>query len=246
MSRAVRPSHAGHVGYSRSTRHRSGAPEPIKVLEPTFTLSNQNGRNVARGGLAFDPTGERLLVSYLSGRSQLWDVATWTTVDDESFETRDIVRADWSRDGRLVATTAFDGTISIRDGATFEEQTVLVGAEAGLAGLAFSPDNTLLLTNREALLWDLETGTQVGIGFGGSVVDGDESTLPGGSFTADQEELRLVTAADQAALIWNLDTESWADIACRVAGSNLTAHEWNQWGPRDTEPYAICPDQPLR
>lgn len=62
---------------------------------------------------------------------------------------------------------------------------------------------------------------------------------------SDDDGLRLITGTDVSALIWNLDTDTWADLACRVAGSNLTADEWERLGPRDNEPHAICPQYPL-
>lgn len=57
-----------------------------------------------------------------------------------------------------------------------------------------------------------------------------------------QGSSRIVTAP----LIWNLDTDPWAHLACRVAGSSLTAAEWDEWGPSDTDRYAICPQFELR
>ena len=59
------------------------------------------------------------------------------------------------------------------------------------------------------------------------------------------DTLQLITGTDDGALIWNLDTESWAGIACRAAGSNLTPAEWEQWGPRDEDHRAICENFPL-
>ena len=41
----------------------------------------------------------------------------------------------------------------------------------------------------------------------------------------DENGLRLVTGGDTEALIWNLDVDSWVDLACRTAASNLTVAE---------------------
>ncbi len=50
----------------------------------------------------------------------------------------------------------------------------------------------------------------------------------------------LLTASEDSVLYWNLDMSTWADAACRAAGSELTKAEWQQWGPRDTDPHALC------
>jgi hypothetical protein len=59
------------------------------------------------------------------------------------------------------------------------------------------------------------------------------------------DALQLITGTSDSALIWNLDTDSWADIACAAAGSNLTEAEWAQWGPRDEDHRPICEEFPL-
>ena len=59
-----------------------------------------------------------------------------------------------------------------------------------------------------------------------------------GSNVGDQ--LLLLTASEDSVLYWNLDMSTWADAACRAAGSELTEAEWDQWGPRDTDPHALC------
>lgn len=52
--------------------------------------------------------------------------------------------------------------------------------------------------------------------------------------------LQLITGSERGATIWNLDVDSWPEIACRAAGSELTEDEWAQWGPKD-EPYRqVC------
>ena len=90
-------------------------------------------------------------------------------------------------------------------------------------------------TDGRARLWDLASGRQVGKPF---PVD------PGGTpyAVADGALLRVVTPVGTNALIWNLDVEEWADVACRAAGRNMTPTEWTQFGPRDARPRATCPE----
>jgi hypothetical protein len=49
----------------------------------------------------------------------------------------------------------------------------------------------------------------------------------------------------EAISLWNFDTDSWADLACRLAGRNMTRDEWEQIGPRTIEYRATCEAYPL-
>ena len=230
----------GGIDGSRNVEvYRLGEFEPLRVLESPYETERLGQRVL---GLAFDPSGNRLLVADDGGRAQLWNLGSWTTIDDDHLATLDITLGTWSSDGTLAATAAPDGTISIRDGETFEARQVLTGAGhvTHPHPLIFSPDNSLLLTafDGSGRLWDVETGSQIGIAFPQLA-----GTIAG--MNVNEDGLRLMTASEQSALIWNLDTSAWADIACRAAGSNLTAQEWERWGPRDAQRYAIRPDYPL-
>jgi WD40 repeat protein len=88
-----------------------------------------------------------------------------------------------------------------------------------------------------ARLWDVETGQQIGI---------DMTTAETTNSSANHgDALQLVTGSENGALIWNLDTESWPELACSTAGSNLTRAEWARWGPKDEQYRAICAQFPL-
>jgi WD40 repeat protein len=194
-------------------------------------------------GIRFDPSGGRLLVSSSSGQSTLYDTETWTPRDAAVVAQHDIAVGYWNDDGSLLATAAPDGKITIRDGETFEAIRHMAGPLAtlniGTGGpLIFSTDDSLLLTDHDnvARLWDVGSGQQIGIDM--TTSDGTNSGVNAGA------ELQLVTGTDSRALVWNLDTDSWADVACRAAGSNLTAAEWDQWGPRDEAHRAICEQFP--
>ena len=64
-----------------------------------------------------------------------------------------------------------------------------------------------------------------------------------GAFPGAQtgEVPQLVTMVDDWIHIWNLDVDSWPDIACEAAGRNMTEAEWDQFGPRGESYQATCP-----
>lgn len=192
-------------------------------------------------GLRFDPSGERLLASLPDGTSQIWDPATWTVIEDEAIKSADIAIGYWNGDGTRMATASSTGTISIRDGATYEVIQEMIGAvntsnSWNDGGLLFSADGTTLLTNFDGTgrLWDIESGEQIGVAISG--FPGTTSGMNTG------EILQLTTGGEHAVLVWNLDMNQWPEIACRVAGTNLSDAEWRQWGPRDEPLYPICED----
>ena len=39
----------------------------------------------------------------------------------------------------------------------------------------------------------------------------------------------LVTATEDQLLVWEIDPDSWPDIACAAAGRSLTAAEWAEF-----------------
>jgi hypothetical protein len=87
-----------------------------------------------------------------------------------------------------------------------------------------------------ATLWDLETLTPVGDPFL-HVTDYRHPSL-----AADAKLLATTTGTE--AVIWNVDVESWPDIACRAAGRNMTATEWEELGPQDAPYRATCEQWP--
>ena len=189
--------------------------------------------------LSFSPDRTRLVVADGEGRSaKVFDTST-TALVSEIASQNPIVAVRYSPNGSTLATVDDTGQIALRDPLTFEIQRTLVGSYEGSIGdspLWFSDDGRVLLSGspRQAALWDLETGVQIGDPFpndAGFKLDGVDGP-------------HLLTAVDDHLLLWNLDTASWPALACRAAGRNLTSQEWSQFGPAN-EPYQVtCPQFP--
>ena len=85
--------------------------------------------------------------------------------------------------------------------------------------------------------WDRESGDQIGreivIGqVSGTVID---SAPDGGAL--------LVVRATGAA-VWNYDLDSWPELACELAGRNMTQREWDEFGPQNADYRVTCPEFP--
>ena len=82
-------------------------------------------------------------------------------------------------------------------------------------------------------LWHLPASTLIGS------FPHRSGLVAGGSDLDDR--LQLATVLDDKVLVWNLDVDSWAVIACGAAGRNLTADEWQQFGSRNVPHQQTCP-----
>ncbi len=195
----------------------------------------------AATSVRYDQDGDRLLFSVADGTSITYDANTGEPLADDPTAGHDIAVANWNRDNTFIATASSSGTITIRDGVSFETIRNLLGT-AGTTNawndgtLLFSQDSSMLLTNFDGppRLWDVETGAQIGIPF--------PSVRATNSGISVGDDFNVVTASEDAILVWNLDITNWPDVACRLAGAELTNEEWLQWGPRDEQRRDICDD----
>jgi hypothetical protein len=61
-----------------------------------------------------------------------------------------------------------------------------------------------------------------------------------GEGDASPDGTKLISHTDRGAVLWELDPRNWEELACRIAGRNLTRAEWNQYLPgRDY--HRTCP-----
>jgi WD40 repeat protein len=149
--------------------------------------------------------------------------------------------AQFSQDGKWFATAGTDGTVVLRDPETFVAVKTLVGdGRTGGTGnaFAFSDDSRYLLTSLDgrARLWDVATGEPIG----GAIAD-DCGTDGCNPYAVPGEIVRYATTSDRWHEFWEFDVDRWHDIACHAAGRNMTAAEWEQYGPRGEPYHATCP-----
>ncbi len=157
--------------------------------------------------------------------------AVWST---ETFEQLDV---DAPGQGRLIGDWlwTFDGHSVQRYDPWSNEQVgvPLVGQLGGVFYPALDEVNGRFAIMGADLVsvHDMETGAQIG------------RELPYRplriAYSADGSELAV--ASDDRVSIWNYDTDTWAELACKIAGRNFTVEEWEQLGPRTIERRATCP-----
>ena len=189
---------------------------------PGFGISNA----------VFDSDGERVILSINSGVSVAFDTSTWEpgaiiSPDDVA---GGATTARFSRDGSILVTRGVSGTIAVRDPVTFDVIRTIEGGTSAAEGLApgpyISPDGEYLLTVKESVprLWHLPSRTVIG------TFPHEAGLVASGNDKGD--ELRMVSLLGDHALLWNLDVDTWPEIACRAGGRNLSVAEWKSSGPR--------------
>jgi len=184
----------------------------------------------------FSPDGKRLVGSTGQGHAIVWDTSTWEPIGKPLATGAGAVRlAYYSPDGRYLLTSAADGTILLRDPDTHEPVgEPLVGHRGAVVpvGAFFNADSTRLVTagvDGQTLLWDVESRAQIG------------DPWPGGEGGTGSPDGRFViTMVGEHMLLWGIETDHWAAIACRAAGRNMTRAEWEEFGPAGEDYGATC------
>ena len=200
----------------------TGASEPIATLEMELAELEQSFV-----GLSF--TSDASLIA----ATTFDDIAVWETDSLERLDVEFGQNWGWSRlVGDELIVSADDGSLLRIDPRTGDPVGEPLIGGGGAGTYALDPVNGRLASlGDRARVWDLESGKQLGRGLPALPIVLE--------FTADGSILSVVT--EDRVTLWNYDTDSWAEIACEYAGRNLTADEWDQFGPRTIERRATCP-----
>ncbi len=212
-------------------------------LAAVAQLEPDGDRAVHTTSVAWHPDGRRLVAVFarsdIGSFALVFDRDTGRAISPEIRNSTSITDAVFTPDGRFLLTGDFSGKVVVRDAETFQPtgDELIVGTY-GLGGeegrpLQFTDDGRYLVSTLGApVLVDAATWTPVGVPF-----PSDTRSLLG---VPDGARF-LPTVTDDRLIVWTLEPDRWADIACRAAGRNLTPTEWDQYGPTDAERVATCP-----
>lgn len=192
----------------------------------------------------FSPDGEAMIATTPGGHWAMWNARTWELVGEVQVDD-DTIGPDlaFSPDGAEVATLALSGELSVRPAQDLERPLRQVAAHESMRfngeAVAWTSDGRYIMTDGDtgARFWDAETLEAVGGVFPNETQVQSAELAPLGE--------RLVTQVGGEVLVWNVDFDSWVDIACRAVGRNMTLLEWEQFGPEGEEYRATCPQWPL-
>ena len=140
-------------------------------------------------------------------------------------------------DGALLATGQYDGKTRLWSTDGWKPVgRALEGHEGRVLDLDFSRDGELLSSagaDGTVSLWDVKTERQLG-----SPLTVQADSFLATTFTPDGSRL-FAASGDRRAVRWDVSVDAWKRHACRVAGRDITAREWQDALP--DQPYrAVC------
>jgi WD40 repeat protein len=197
----------------------------------------QTNAITSSGGIAavaFSPDGEFLVTGDRQGSVSIWDTTRWNELDrvrlPSSLPVNDLAV---SPDGSTIAA-ATAGHIQLIGTTGFGiVGSPLVGRSDAVV---FSPDSSLLASVGDALvIWDVAERERIGA---------DRAGTRAVAISPDGAELAVASEApDGAVRLWS-GLARLEHLACEIAGRNLTAQEWTDFGPTDMEFNKTCPEHP--
>ena len=251
--------------------HQLDSQQVITTIPvPTVAISVTNAQGVQSmqeepgqiDALAFNLEGDRLVGAYCDLRSRetkpgtsdvintcldreilIWDIPSGDLEKKISIgQTSEIRSLAFKPDDKNMLAVGYqDASIRLWDIDQARASGLpLIGLGGPVTSLAFHQDGDVLASgseNKLIALWNLNPPQLIGDPFTGA--DGAVTSL---AFSPDNSILFSGTDAGTVAR-WNI--EEWKQLACRLAGRNLTQAEWEQFFPSD--PYrATCEQFPLQ
>jgi len=194
-----------------------------------------------RTSVMFNPDGTRIVVvQEHSGVATMFDAGTGRRL--QSFQLaggQTMSAATFSPDGKTLVAALTDtaegsGRIVFFDAATAAVRRQLSVAyaprgiayvEGGRRFVALNEDRASTDTGDGAASLDIRDTSTLR-------VVGEPLELPAGATSVSSSGNRAVLATDAGfAVVWDLDPEHWASVACNIAGRSLTRTEWHQYLP---------------
>jgi WD40 repeat protein/class 3 adenylate cyclase len=183
--------------------------------------------------VAFAPRGTTVAISGYNFGADILDPAKGTVESRIPRIGLYTFSANFSPDGKALATTDWDGTLDLWDPATGEQLGAAIpDPDKGVGtSVAWSPDGkTLALTDQSETLrlFDVATRREIGPPF--QLGASQANTNLYAEYTPDG---RSVVVSDDTGKTWVVPVtlSAWEATACRIANRNLSRAEWNEFLP---------------
>jgi cytochrome c len=189
----------------------------ILPMTMSAALAQLRGHGGPVRALAISPDGQTALTGSFDSTAIRWSLARNAAEQVLRFHADAVNAVVLLRDGRA-ATAGADGRIAIWTAGKAEPDTVLAGHEAPIAGLAASPDGTMLASaswDHTVRLWPLAGGAA-------RTLEGHTQNVNGVAFSPDGRTLVSVSY-DLTVRIWPLSGPSAATVVTIPSPLNAVA-----------------------
>ena len=155
----------------------------------------------------------------------------------------EVISLDYAPATKTLAVGRKDGLVTIRDAKAWEPRdTLTLTPSSPVRAVAFRGDGQLLAVGTQqgdVWLWDLRANRVIG-----EPLSGHHSAVA--SLDFGFEGKKLLSADEEGMIIeWDVDPESWINLACEKANRNLRLEEWKTYlGEEAYRP--TCPSRPVR
>jgi WD40 repeat protein len=190
--------------------------------------------------LVFSDDGKWLAASDKLGSIHVWEVETQSLVagplEHHSMPgvISDVRNLSFSPDGKFLASASGNESTILWETSTWQP----IGEPVPGQHAIFSPDSNMLITaTKEIMIWDVRTLREMGHFPMAAFQNYPMTTM---SFNSTGTILAS-SGSYKTIMLWNFDSESWVEIACRIASRNFTTSEWTHYF--GNEPYRKTCDQ---
>jgi WD40 repeat protein len=190
-----------------------------------YEFQNNLEEQLVLNSIDWSPGGDKLLMMGVEF-NQIWDLSAQPPM--LSGHSRGLNSAQWSPDGKLIATASLDSTTKIWDATNGELLASLVHPEA-VEDLAWSPDSShLAATSQEGSirLWEVASQNYI-------VLPNSEGyTFTSLSWSPDGTNIVASSKGDQVSVIWDVNTGTRIMLEQGDSGCFLTSPSWSPEGDR--------------
>ena len=190
----------------------------------------------------WSPNRRQVLTVHTDGAARVWDSATARLVATLQSESGPIHAAAWSADASRIVTANGRRTAVVWDSSTgLPLQRLQAPYEMATWHVTWSHDDGEIVTTDavgRSLVWDAHAGQRIG-SFGE-----EEDDMNGREGDEPMRKVRVTLDADGVPTIHAATWETLREVACAVAGRNLTRAEWASYMHPGWSYQSTCPGFP--